>query len=288
MDEPESCLINCEMFGKHAEYFESRIVPLWQEIYDALVARARLSKGQTVLDAGSGPGEVALRISPLVGPTGKVVAVDLQEEMLAIARRKARQRRLHNIDFKRMSLEALDLPDSRFDSVVGNYSLCCCSDYEAALAECFRVLKPGGRLTYNHFGPNDPPASEIVYDLFEDYKPRNPSKRLKALRESDEAQMQAVDRYRDPKLAVAAMRTVGFRNVVASLVPRKIRYPGAASYVDRQLEFDWRPEVDEMDPADVRAFRKEAIGKLSRLSRGPGFTIEDETAYFSGTKATGN
>jgi ubiquinone/menaquinone biosynthesis C-methylase UbiE len=244
-----------------------------------------ISHGETVLDVGTGTGEVAIRIGSLVGPRGSVVAIDLQEEMLAIARRKAKAKDLHNIDFRRMSLEDMDLPNSRFDSVVGNYSLCCCVDYEGALAECLRVLKPGGRLTYNHGGPTDAAESQRIYEIFENYKPRNPSKRLKALRDSDQAQMEVVDKYRKPYVALAALRRAGFRDPEANLVPRRIRYPDVAGYVDRMLAFDWRSEVEEMKPAEVDAFRKEAIRELSSMSKGPGFSIEDETVYFTGTKA---
>lgn len=287
MDETDKCLMNCYLFGKYADYFESRIVPLWQNVYDSLVARAKIGKGETVLDVGTGTGEVSLRISPIVGPHGRVVAIDIVDEMLAIARRKARRRELGNIDFRQMSLEDLDLPDSSFDRVVGNYSLCCCSGYQGGLAECLRVLKPGGRLTYNHGGPTESIESQTVYDIFEEYKPRNPSKKLAELRKSDEAQMNAVDKYREPRIAEAALRRVGYRNVEVSIVPRSIKYPGPADYVDRMLEFDWMSEVEEMEPAEVSEFRREAISALSSLSRGPGYSVEDETVFFTGTKAGG-
>lgn len=280
--------MNCEMFGRHAEYFESQIVPLWQDIYDTLVSRSGISLGETVLDVGTGTGEVALRVSKRVGPGGKVVAIDVQDEMLDIARRKARGMNLQNLDFRRMSLEGLKIQDSHFDSVVGNYSLCCCFDYQGALSECLRVLKPGGRLTYNHSGPTNPMVSETIYDIFEDYKPRHPSERLKALRASDEAQMEAVEKYRNPKLAVAALKRAGFRNIEFTVIPRTIHYPNAAAYVDRMLEFDWRPEVEEMEPAEVERLRGKATRELSSLVKGPGFSAKDETVYFTATKATGS
>lgn len=285
MEPPDKCLVNCDLFGRHAEYFESRIVPYWQVVYDSLVSRAGIAKGESVLDAGTGTGEVALRASPAVGPSGRVVGIDLEEAMLAIARRKAQSRRLGNLDFRVMSMEKMAFPDSSFDSVLGNYSLCCCFDYEAALGECFRVLKKGGRLTYNHSGLEDPVASETIYELFEGYKPMKPSKRLKAVRASDEAQMKAFEKYRDPELALATMRKAGYRGVDASVVPRKIRYPTAATYVDRMIEFDWRSEVEEMDAEKVRKLRKKAIDALAPLSKGPGFVVEDETVYFTGLKA---
>jgi ubiquinone/menaquinone biosynthesis C-methylase UbiE len=284
LDTTNHSLVNAEVFGKYASCFESCIVPLWQGVYDDLVRRAGISKDLSVLDVGTGTGEVALRVSQLVGPGGRVLGVDVQDEMLAFARRKARGRKLANLDFRQMPAEDLDLPDSQFDSVVGNYSLCCCLDYVAALKECHRVLKPGGSMTYNHFGPNDPIEVETAYDILESYKPRAPSKKLKALRDSDSAQMKAFEKYRDPKVALAAMKRAGFSGVKSSTVSRRISYGSAAGYVDRMIDFDWASEVEEMEAEDVREMRKEAIAELSSLSRGPGFTIKDETLYFTGTK----
>lgn len=129
---------------------------------------------------GTGSGEAALRLSRSVGPMGKVVAVDEKPEMLRIAGKEAARRGAGNVEFRETSTQSMDLPGGSFDSVVRNHSLCC-NDYRVSLAECFRVLKPEGLLTYNHGGPVDPPAYQIMYCLSEGHKTKTPSESLKEM-----------------------------------------------------------------------------------------------------------
>jgi arsenite methyltransferase len=101
---------------------------------------------QTVLDLGSGPGLDSLLAARRVGPTGKVVGVDLCPEMVEKARRNAVLLRLHNVEFVEACIEKVPLPDASVDVVISNGVLNLCPDKPAVLAEAFRVLRPGGRL----------------------------------------------------------------------------------------------------------------------------------------------
>jgi SAM-dependent methyltransferase len=102
--------------------------------------------GQTVLDLGSGPGVDSLLAARRVGPTGKVVGVDLCPEMVAKARRNAGLLGLNNVTFLQAAVEKLPLPGALVDVVISNGVLNLCPDKPAVLAEAFRVLRPGGRL----------------------------------------------------------------------------------------------------------------------------------------------
>jgi len=274
----------CEQFGKQAALFESMIVPVWQGVYDSLVTRARIPEGSTVLDVGAGTGEVSLRLARIVGPTGRVVATDAQAEMLRIAKRKAGKAGLKNVEFKVMPMEALDLPDNSFDSVVGNYSLCCCIDYRATLTECLRVLKPGGRLTYNHGGSSDPLPVQVIFKIFEGYKTKSPSRYLREVREANAVQAEAVEKYREPSVTLGEMRNLGYYDAEATITQRTTKYADAGGYVDEWLDLDWQPEADEIPPTALKRFRREAIEALGPLSSGAGFTAESEMIFFTGTK----
>lgn len=282
MDPEKACLLNCELFGKHAALFESAIVPLWQGVYDSLVQRARVAESSKVLDVGTGTGEVAMRLGRLVGKKGGVVGIDAQPEMLQIAIRKAKSN--DNIDFQQMPMEEMKLPDDSFDSVVGNYSLCCCMDYEATLAEIHRVLKPGGRLTYNHGGPSDPLAYQVITRIFEDYKTRTPSKKLKEIREALALQSEAVQKYRDPMVTLSVMRSLGYDEAEATVTQRLINYKDVGRFVDEWLFFDWAPEIEEIPSPKVKVFRKEAIEALRPLSKVEGFRVESDEVFFTGLK----
>jgi len=99
-----------------------------------------------VLDLGSGPGLDSLLAARRVGPTGKVVGVDLCKEMVEKARRNALLLGLHNVEFVNAGIEKLPLPDGSVDMVISNGVFNLCPDKPAVLAEAFRVLRLGGRL----------------------------------------------------------------------------------------------------------------------------------------------
>jgi SAM-dependent methyltransferase len=102
--------------------------------------------GQAVLDLGSGPGLGSLLAARRVGPTGKVVGVDLCPEMVQKARRNADLLGLHNVEFVQAQIEKLPVPDASVDVVISNGVFNLCPDRPAVLAEAIRVLRPGGRL----------------------------------------------------------------------------------------------------------------------------------------------
>lgn len=105
-----------------------------------------LCVGETVVDLGSGAGLDALQAARMVGPTGRVIGVDMTPAMVVKARRNADLLGLANAEFRQGYLEDLPVPDAAADVVISNGVLNLCPDKETVLAEAYRVLKPGGRL----------------------------------------------------------------------------------------------------------------------------------------------
>jgi SAM-dependent methyltransferase len=102
--------------------------------------------GETVLDLGSGAGFDALLAVQTVGPTGRVIGVDMTPAMLEKARTNARLLGLANVEFREGYLEELSVDDASIDLVISNGVLNLCPDKAAVLGEAFRVLRAGGRL----------------------------------------------------------------------------------------------------------------------------------------------
>jgi len=105
-----------------------------------------LKPGEHVVDCGSGAGADSLIAARIVAPTGHVIGVDMTPEMLAKARRSAAEAGLTNVEFREGYLESLPVLDAWADVVISNGALNLVPSKEAALAEMYRVLKPGGRL----------------------------------------------------------------------------------------------------------------------------------------------
>ena len=109
-----------------------------------LAADARLRPGLHVLDLGSGTGYPALLDAQTVGPDGSVIGMDLAEQMLEAARRKATRLGLANVTFRTSDVTALPFESASFDAVTSRFCLMFLPEIQKAAAEITRVLRPGG------------------------------------------------------------------------------------------------------------------------------------------------
>jgi arsenite methyltransferase len=112
--------------------------------------------GATVVDLGCGTGRDAFLASRLVGPTGRVIGIDMTAQQLAVAERNVAEHRritgLDNIAFRLGAIEdlaAAGIGDDSVDAVISNCVLNLASDKARVLAGVFRVLKPGGELYFS-------------------------------------------------------------------------------------------------------------------------------------------
>jgi SAM-dependent methyltransferase len=120
---------------------------------ERLVALAGLGPGLRVLDLGTGVGEPAATAARRVVPGGSVLATDVAPAMLDLARARARRLGLDNIEFRRMDMAAIDLPEAGFDAVLCRWGLMFAPDVDRTLTRIRRLLKPGGRLALAVWGP---------------------------------------------------------------------------------------------------------------------------------------
>jgi arsenite methyltransferase len=109
-------------------------------------AVASLAPGETVLDLGSGAGIDCFLAAREVGPSGRVIGVDMTPEMIERARANAATGGYENVEFRLGEIEALPVADASVDVIISNCVLNLSPAKERVLAEAFRVLKPGGRV----------------------------------------------------------------------------------------------------------------------------------------------
>jgi SAM-dependent methyltransferase len=108
----------------------------------------RLPRGAAVIDIGSGAGMDCLLAGSDVGPTGRVVGIDMTDEMLERARRGAAHMGLTHVRFEKADMEQLPFDDESVDVVISNGVINLATDKPAVFAELLRVLRPGGRLQF--------------------------------------------------------------------------------------------------------------------------------------------
>ncbi len=107
---------------------------------------ASLRAGETVLDLGSGGGFDAFLAARQVGPTGRVIGVDMTPDMISRARANTEQIGASNVEFRLGEIEHLPLPDRSVDVIISNCVVNLAPDKRAVYREALRVLKPGGRI----------------------------------------------------------------------------------------------------------------------------------------------
>jgi len=109
-------------------------------------AIASLREGETVLDLGSGGGFDCFIAARQVGPTGRVIGVDMTPDMVALARENARKVRSANVEFRLGEIEHLPVADASVDAILSNCVINLSPEKPAVFREAFRVLRPDGRL----------------------------------------------------------------------------------------------------------------------------------------------
>ena len=131
---------------------------IWQttnHVGRAMVEALELSPGDTVLDLACGPGDTGFLALETVGPSGRLIATDFSQNMVDVARRRAGDLGLENVDFKVMNAEDMDLPDDSVDAILCRWGFMLMLDPAAALRECRRVLRDSGRLSFSVWGGAD-------------------------------------------------------------------------------------------------------------------------------------
>jgi arsenite methyltransferase len=119
------------------------------------IAVAELCEGETVLDLGSGGGLDVLLSARRVGPSGQAIGLDMNDEMLALARENAARAGAENISFLKGEIEAIPLPDESVNVVISNCVVNLSTDKARVFAEIARVLKRGGRIGVTDIVAND-------------------------------------------------------------------------------------------------------------------------------------
>ena len=121
-----------------------------------------LEGGERVVDVGSGGGFDTVVAAGQVGPEGRVVGVDMTDEMLDRARAAAASLGLEHVEFRGGLAEALPVPDDWADVVISNGVINLCADKAAVFREIRRVLRPAGRLQFADIATGRPVPEEAM------------------------------------------------------------------------------------------------------------------------------
>ncbi|URJ31305.1 bifunctional demethylmenaquinone methyltransferase/2-methoxy-6-polyprenyl-1,4-benzoquinol methylase UbiE [Blochmannia endosymbiont of Camponotus sp.] len=137
---------------------------IWKQF---MIYHSAVHTGQKVLDLAGGTGDLSIKFSRLVGNSGIVVLVDINDSMIDIGQKKLRNLGiLNNVIYIQADAEALPFPENTFDCVAVSFGLRNFTNKEQALFSIHRVLKPKGQLLILDFGVPIFKILNTIYDLY--------------------------------------------------------------------------------------------------------------------------
>jgi ubiquinone/menaquinone biosynthesis C-methylase UbiE len=267
-------LTNREKWAAFEPLSDDRAADLIRSIRDRLLASAELRSGEQVLDVGAGTGLVALEARRHVGPSGRVIALDLSEGALRACQRHGRAAGGEpGAPVVALAGDAwrLPFPAATFDAVTARSVLMYADDLPAAVRELRRVLRPGGRVaTYDPINRHTVPAR--WYEAFD-------ATWLPPADAAVYAELVAELWARRLRENPDGPRSRGFdeRDLLTAFI--------AAGFADVRLDYTYRwIEAERPRPRAVTWYIERGYAELARARLGD--AAEAHLAHFAGREVT--
>lgn len=242
------------VFDQVADGYDSPALRYFPLAADRLALKLRPTPGQKVLDVCAGTGVASLALAQLVGPSGRVFAIDLSEAMLARLEEKKRQFGLEHIDVHVMDASRPEFHSEYFDHVVSSFGIFFMPDMASALREWVRVLRPGGTLMFTAFAASAfEPCKTMFFERLKNYgvepaQAMSPARQLydpaecrrlaesAGLRDVQVESEQLGYRLRNPQDWWEIVWYTGLRNFVQGLAPDELAAFRAAHLAEVELK----------------------------------------------------
>lgn len=261
---PDVKAITASTYDAAADLFDAPSNAFWDRIGRRTVERMSLKSGVHVLDVCCGSGASAIPAAEVVGPTGRLLGVDLSEKLLSLARLKAAQRGLTNAEFRHGDLEKLD-PAETFDAVICVFGIFFLPNMAAGVRHLWRMVRSGGQLAITTWGGRvfEPGRTAILQAVRHErpdlYKESSPW-----------------DLISEPAMLVALLREGGAPSddVVAESGSQALNAP--EDFWTVAMGSGYRGTLEQMDAETRERVRQATVETLQRQSVG---SIETNVIY---------
>jgi SAM-dependent methyltransferase len=251
-------------------YEKNQVPAIFEPWARKLIDLANPAPGEKVLDAACGTGVIARLVAPMVGNTGRVVGLDFDPMMLAVAREIAPE-----IDWQLGDLQKLPFADGHFDLVICHQGLQFLPDRAAGLSEMHRVMHSGGRLVLGVWTELAKcPGQAAIFG---------------ALGKAVGKDMSQPPPWSlaDGEQLRALVASAGFKNVETTTTSLIATYPSARRFVEIIIEGSSKltRQVFEQIPIERRAVLvDEAVERLRQYETDAGFQVPNESRLLVGYK----
>jgi SAM-dependent methyltransferase len=232
----------------------SHILTKLDHFGERLVTVAGVDDGDSVLDVACGRGAALIPASRRVGDSGRVLGVDLSPAMVALATQALVDEGLAG-EARVMDAERLDVPDGSFDTALCAFGLFFFPEPEAAVAEMFRAVRPGGRVAISTWGAEDERWS-WEDDVFG---------RLNADRRA------IVRPFDDPRDIEALLGGGGFTDVENQVESYDVVFADEETWWAWKWSYSLRGVLEQQDETTLAELRRDASERLQAHQEAGGF-----------------
>lgn len=253
-------------WGRRADRVRDWGMPISVAMVDALA----LQPGQRVLELAAGPGDTGFMAAELIRPGGTLVSSDGAEAMLEVARTRAAQAGIDNVEFAQLELEWIDLPAASVDAVLCRWGIMLIVDPEAAAREARRVLRAGGRAAFAVWdAPQRNPWATI------------PGAAMIALGHAQPPDRNAPGMFRlaGEGLLQELLESAGFIDVSVHALALERRYTKLEQYIDETV--DMSPMFRNTFPELAEPQRRELVKRITTAAGD--FTAADGSVVLPGS-----
>jgi len=257
-------------YNAAADRFDDPANSFWDAFGHQTIEQLHLDRGARLLDVCCGSGASAIPAAERVGPEGSVLGIDLAENLLKLARRKAESQGLRNIDFRLGDMLNLGQQEASFDAVVCVFGIFFVPDMTAAVRELWRLVRPGGKLAITTWGPRffEPATTafwhsirEVRPDLYKGFNPW--------------------DRITDPEALRAVLQEGGVEQATVVAASGSHDVPSPEAWWSAVLGSGYRGTVDQLDAVQLEQVRK---GNLNYILESGISAVEANVIYAVATK----
>lgn len=261
-----------ELWDKDVAAWRKHWVPIFEKFARDLVADAKLTTGQIVLDIGTGTGIAAMHAVKYVKPGGIAVGIDRSVPILTFAEKE--YSRIGNVCFVKMNSERLTFPDLLFDTVISNCGIAP-TVFPETTVEAFRVLRKGGKLVFSDWRLVDVPVHRVFSEILRQHRTNHPSQRLIAYRTALKTTEHIGNSYSNPDAQNAELRRAGFTATRCKERIYRIALSGIRDYLAMRFEREaLRQELRELSLHERSTLTRALKSGLEQFMRRGRFVIE--------------